>query len=91
MDHPDNLEQPEEILELQDRAEELEKRLADIEPALHNLEATGQVTARVLNSLLDLIEENRAQMRQIDKLTAVARQLMAAQHQQGQGAPGEDV
>lgn len=91
MDHPDNLEQPEEILELQDRAEELEKRLDDIEPALHNLEATGQVTARVLNSLLDLIEENRAQMRQIDKLTAVARQLMAAQQQQGQGAPGEDA
>jgi len=87
MDRPENLEQSEEILELQDRADELEKRLAEIEPALHNLQAAGQVSARVLNSLLDLIDENRAQMRQIDKLTAVARQLMA----QGQGAPGEDA
>lgn len=88
MDRPENLEQPEDILELQDRADEVEKRLDDIEPALHSLQAAGQVSARVLGALLDLIEENRAQMRQIEKLTAVARQLMA---QQGQGAPGEDA
>lgn len=90
MDHPDNLEQPEDILELQDRAEELEKRVDKIEPAMRELAQNGTVTSRVLNSLLDLIEENRAQMRQIDKLTAVARQLMAQQNG-GRAPSGEDA
>ena len=76
MDHPDNLEQSEEVLELQDRCDELEKRVAGHDTAMRDLQLTG----RVLGTLLDLFEENRTQMRQIDQLNAVARQLMAQQN-----------